>query len=221
VEELLKKSFAAFQLSRKKKGKESGGKDGHRLLVREFERHLLFLKETGYVDENNRLTDDGVWASQLRVDQPLLIAEGFRRGSFPETDAALLAAIIAAFVNEQETDDRIEEGGVALSLLKTLQDVWKDLRPFVRKMAKRGFETRSLYLRPAATIHNWATGLPWKKTVEMSEIAEGNLCMLILRTADHLRHIRALHKVFPQAAQTAATAIDLILKEPVSTYYEL
>jgi hypothetical protein len=44
---------------------------------------------------------------------------------------------------------------------------------------------------------------------------EGNLAMLILRTADHLRHIRFLAGVFPEASQTAAKAIDLILRDPV------
>jgi len=39
--------------------------------------------------------------------------------------------------------------------------------------------------------------------------------MLILRTADNLRHIRSLKKVFPQAAETAAKAIECILREPV------
>ena len=39
--------------------------------------------------------------------------------------------------------------------------------------------------------------------------------MLILRTADNLRHIRALRQVFPDAAETADLAIELILREPV------
>jgi hypothetical protein len=44
---------------------------------------------------------------------------------------------------------------------------------------------------------------------------EGDLVMLILRTADNLRHIRALRQVFPDAAETADRAIELILREPV------
>jgi hypothetical protein len=44
---------------------------------------------------------------------------------------------------------------------------------------------------------------------------EGDLVMLILRTADNLRHIRRLKQVFPEAAETADRSIDLILREPV------
>jgi hypothetical protein len=43
--------------------------------------------------------------------------------------------------------------------------------------------------------------------------------MLILRTADNLRHIRNLKNVFPAAAATAAKSIELILREPVINEY--
>jgi hypothetical protein len=49
---------------------------------------------------------------------------------------------------------------------------------------------------------------------------EGDLAMLILRTADNLRHIRTLKNVFPEAAQAAAMAIDLIMRYPVVMDYE-
>ena len=54
----------------------------------------------------------------------------------------------------------------------------------------------------------------------LAEIEEGNLAMLILRTADNLRHIRSLGRVFPSAAATAARGIESILRDPVVTFYE-
>jgi hypothetical protein len=56
--------------------------------------------------------------------------------------------------------------------------------------------------------------------VSLAEIEEGNLAMLILRTADNLRHIRSLRGVFPTAADAAGRAIDLILRDPVVTFYD-
>jgi hypothetical protein len=47
------------------------------------------------------------------------------------------------------------------------------------------------------------------------EIAEGDLSMLILRTGDHLRHVRTLTNVFPHAAQCAEDAMTAILRDPV------
>jgi len=42
--------------------------------------------------------------------------------------------------------------------------------------------------------------------------------MLILRTADNLRHIRNLKDFFPEAATAAAEGIEKILREPVAGY---
>ena len=86
------------------------------------------------------------------------------------------------------------------------------------RMLKRGFEVRSLYFRPSVAIYAWAQGDSWEKTLRISELEEGDLAMLILRTADNLRHIRNLKDVFPEAAATAAEAIDKILREPVVTF---
>ena len=62
--------------------------------------------------------------------------------------------------------------------------------------------------------------MPWEKVLTIAKIEEGDLVMLILRTADNLRHIISLKNVFPEAASTAATAIDLILRYPVVMDYE-
>ncbi len=54
--------------------------------------------------EDDRLTENGVWASKLRLDQPLLIAECLRRDVFPQGDEKLLAAVIAPFVYDGDQD---------------------------------------------------------------------------------------------------------------------
>jgi len=213
IEELLKKSFANYCLNQPRQ--KTGAVHSHKYLWQDFLRHLDFLKATGYVSEENELTADGKWASQLRVDQPLLIAEGFRREIFPRSDPELLAGIIASFVNEREVDDHINPKLMPDSLVRAFKKVARGLKPFAGKMLQRKFEVRSLQLRPAATLCAWAQGQPWEKVLRIAEIEEGNLAMLILRTADNLRHIRNLKDVFPEAAATAAQCIDLILREPV------
>jgi superfamily II RNA helicase len=185
-----------------------------------FLRHLGFLKAHGYVDAADRLTADGLWASQLRVDQPLLIAEGFRDALFPENEASILAGIIAAFVNEREVDDRLPKEAIPKGLLGAFLKVKRGLRPFAREMQDHGFEVNPLFFRPAVALSAWADGHPWEQVVSLAEIEEGNLAMLILRTADNLRHIRSLRGVFPAAADAADRAIDLILRDPVVTFYD-
>ena len=217
IEDLLEKSFATYQLAkqRKKRGSQKIAAYDNKYLWRDFLRHLDFLKEKKYVNSNDRLTDDGIWASHLRVDQPLLLGEGFRLRIFPESDPALLAAIIAALVDERDADDNIDKKFFPKRLLTSFLNVKKRLRPFSKEMASRGFEVRKLFLRPAVAMYAWATGQSWEKVVSVSDLEEGTLAMLVLRTADNLRHIRALAGVFPEASKTAGTAIELILRDPV------
>ncbi len=217
IEELLKKSFANYLINQP--GQKKGTLASHRYLWQDFMRHLNFLKAAGYVSPENELTGDGRWASQLRVDQPLLIAEGFRRGILPQSAPDILAGIIASFVYEREVDDHINPKLMPDLLTQAFKDVSKGLKPFVVRMTQKKFEVRPLQLRPAATICAWAQGQPWEKVLRIAEIEEGNLAMLILRTADNLRHIRNLKEVFPEAAATAAKGIELILREPVVNEY--
>ncbi|CAB5148452.1 ATP-dependent DNA helicase [Olavius algarvensis associated proteobacterium Delta 3] len=214
IEELLEKSFAAY-LKRHPKRRQRRHSDNRDMLWESFLDHLAFLKETGFVGDDDRLTEDGIWASQLRMDQPLMVAEGFRRNVFPDRDPVLLAAIIGAFVNERELDDRIEKKEIPKRLQTAFLKVKRELRSFARLMADRGFDVRPLYLRPALTVYAWAAGDPWEHVVRISEMEEGNLAMLILRTVDNLRHVRGLVRVFPAAAAAAEEGIELVLRDPV------
>jgi hypothetical protein len=49
----------------------------------------------------------------------------------------------------------------------------------------------------------------------MIPIDEGDLASLMVRTADHLRQVTNLRETHPDLADTARTAIENILREPV------
>lgn len=220
IEDLLKKSFAAYTIKKQKERRKlhkstSFERDEYAFLVDDFYRHFNFLKKCSYVRKDGILTADGKWAAKLRVDQPLMIAEGFRQNVFPESDPVLLAAIMTVFVNEDETNDRIKKDVVPQNLLGLFFNLKSRLQPFTRLMLGHGFDVRPFFFRPAVSIFAWASEQPWEKVVAISEMEEGDLAMLILRTADNLRHIKALSEVFPKAAETAAKSINLIMREPV------
>lgn len=184
-------------------------------LWNDFMRHLEFLKEEGFVTEDNKLTDDGFWASQLRLDQPLMIAEVLRKGLLQDADPALLAALIAPFVHDREIEAKLNESAVPKQLLKAYESMKQTLSPFMTRKAARGFEVKPIALWPAAMIYAWAKGQPWEKVLEIAGMAEGDLAMLVSRTADNLRQIVSLMKVYPTIAQSAVEAIAMILREPV------
>jgi ATP-dependent RNA helicase HelY len=209
IERLLERSFAAHTMGRKQP-----------VLAYHFQRHLRFLQQVEYATPDGRLTEIGRWASQLRVDQPLMIAEALRRRVMPERDPAALAAIMAAFVYDREADEPLREGLMPRALEQTLVTAQRSLQPFALLLQQRGFESRPLLVRPAWTMYAWAAGEPWMYVVRQSGIAAGDLAMLVSRTTDHLRHLCALEHEFPQVAKTAAEAIELIMREPVVVAYE-
>jgi len=185
-------------------------------LWNDFVRYLEFLKEEGFVTEDDQLTDDGIWTAQLRLDQPLMIAEGLRRGLLPDSDPALLAALVAPFVVDREMEVQIEEAKIPKRLLNAWDRIRKALGPLMERKMVRGFDVKPIALWPAATIYAWATGKPWEKVLEVAGMTEGDLAMLVSRTADNLRQIASLSEVYPAIAQRAADAIAIILREPVT-----
>ena len=186
-------------------------------LRNEFNRYLEFLKETGFVDPENRLTADGRWASSLRLDHPLLIAEAIRRGIFDRATPPTLAALIAPFVV-----DKIREVEVISKRPRELGELRARFTQMVRRLDPsqrlkriRGFETLQIQFWPAACLRLWAWGMAWDDLIRLTSIEEGDMAMLVLRTADHLRQLFDLDKTHPDLAQTARKALPMILREPV------
>jgi superfamily II RNA helicase len=215
INQLLEKSFATFLILKAKRLSHKKKKEARTRLWREFQRHLRFLIKEGFVSEKEILTDDGIWTSQLRVDQPLLIAQGFRKNIFPSHDPALLTALIASFVNERDFDDSKIEHLAPEELIDAFKNMIDALRPFAKRMQMNGFHARLLYLKPALTLYRWAKGALWQDVVKISGLAEGDLAMMIIRTADNLRHTATLSEFFPEVAETSRLAISCILREPV------
>lgn len=203
--------LAAFRNQRKNiEASESG-------LWLSFKQHLRFLKETGFVDTEDRLTADGRWASNLRVDQPLLIAEAIRQGAFDGIRPEVFAGGMAPFVwdRSQEVDLK-GTGGMDLTPVEGLFNrMLGHLREFVALKESRGFKTPAISFWPSAILFMWARGATWETLLETVSVGEGDLASLIMRTADHLRQVAALKDTHPELADTAAKSIALILREPV------
>jgi ATP-dependent RNA helicase HelY len=223
IKSLLEKSFASHLiLSGKKRGKEARKRFGVDLefIWLDFLDHMGFLREENFVEEDGKLTEDGLWASKLRIDAPLLVAQSIRKNLLPQKDPALLAAIIGSFVNEKEfTDDPLYSQALPKRLKESFLDARKGLKPFAVKLLENGFHAPNLFVQPSLLIYSWAHDKPWDELISRSDFAEGDLARLILRTSDNLRQISKLQDSFPIIAKTAKKAIDCILKEPVVTFY--
>lgn len=187
-------------------------------LWQDFLNHYRFLQSEGYIDAEGNLTEDGLWASKLRLDQPILISECIRKGVFPEDDPEVLAALIAPFVM-----DRDRPGDQQLSsLIWRYQHVaapffkmFQSLKPLREHLHNAGFGTPPMPFWTVVTLYYWAKGTTWEELQQVAGMDEGDLAMVILRTADHLRQMESLEETHPRLAASARNAIDRILREPV------
>ncbi|MDQ5987884.1 MAG: hypothetical protein CSYNP_03631 [Syntrophus sp. SKADARSKE-3] len=213
IRRILEKSFAVFQQAKRKKKEGDFATDAS--LWTDFSRHLAFLKAEGFVDECDRLTENGLWASKLRLDQPLLIAECIRSSSFP-ADAKLFAAVVTPFVYDGGQDISLgEKYKPPQRLLQASRRVMKAIGPLKSRLEAAGFPVSPFYFWPASIMYDWARGKGWDDIIHQTGISDGEMAMLVLRTADNLRQIRSLKETHPIMAAQAEKAIEAILREPV------
>lgn len=182
-----------------------------------FKQHLRFLKETGFVDETDRLTPDGIWASKLRLDQPLLIAEAIRRGGFSNISPEVMAGCIALFVWDRDQDVEMRPGySIDLDIMEDAFNRIIESMDDIRNLkVARGFEDPPILFWPAAALFLWAKGAQWEQLLYRFPIGEGDMASVIVRSADHLRQVANLRESHPGLAIVAERAIELILREPV------
>lgn len=213
IRDVFEKSLASFQLSRNVKQTPVRGQRSS--LWEDFLVHLGFLKAEGFVDDGDRLTDTGAWASKLRLDQPLLIAECLRRDAFPRQDEKLLAAVVAPFVHDGDQETRIDLKKMPRRLSQASLRVARTIKPLSRRMEDAGFAVTPLSGWTSVVMYQWARGGDWDEIVQAAGIADGDLAMLILRTADNLRQLMSLKQTHPDIAALALAARVAILREPV------
>jgi superfamily II RNA helicase len=213
IRRIFENCLAMYQHTHRKKGEYAQTDSSD--LWEDFQRHLNFLKEEGFVDENNRLTENGFWASKLRLDQPLLIAECIKQQSFPTDDEKLLAAVITPFVYDGEQNIKMTSKKLSRKLTGCYSRVIRTLRPLSERMKAAGFPVSTLYLWTSSVIYDWARGVDWDEIIETAGISDGDMAMLVLRTADNLRQIASLKETHPEMAELAFKARESILREPV------
>jgi ATP-dependent RNA helicase HelY len=208
---LLEFSFASYSLNPNRAQKVKSR------LTEDFNNHAGLLRDLGYLDEEGAPTPDGKWAAKLRLDQPLLIAELIRNGDFSDLDPVSLASLIAPFVVDKDREIQISR-----DLWKDTRRLWKKframiqrLKPLVNYMIDRGFDFPTITFWPCAATCLWAGQAPWEELTESLSADEGDLAMMLLRTADHLRQLAQLEDEQPQLADTAKEAIALIMRAPI------
>lgn len=211
VKRLLGLSFAGFHENPRRAARI------HQRLVKDFRNHLNLLEELEYVDERGVPTHDGRWAARLRLDHPLLIAELIRKGEFRGLGPRELAAAIAPFVVDKDKEILLsrELWTKTRSLWKQFRSMMGQLKPLAQFMVARGFSVPPIMFWPAAAVFLWAEPVEWDELVTQVSADEGDLSMMILRTADHLRQLLSLEDEEPDLADTARQALRILARSPL------
>jgi ATP-dependent RNA helicase HelY len=180
-----------------------------------FERCARVLDHFGYLDfTTERVTDRGKWLADLRVDRPLLLGEALQRDVFASVDATRAAALVAAVAADEDRDyGELELDDEIVSLLVQFEEISFDVS---NEEWKQGIEAApELNFSAAAAAAHWTREIDWPTLVHETRAEEGDLVRLLSRTGEALRQIAGLHKTHSAAARLAATAAEIILREPV------
>jgi superfamily II RNA helicase len=212
IRKIFERSFAAYQQNSRHHGADFSAAKS---LWKDFSRHFKFLQKEGFVDEAGALTEDGHWASRLRLDYPLLVAQCLRENAFPEENEKMMAAVVAFFAYDRDDDMKLTIKDLPSKLTLSFKKVALAVRSLIHRLEDAGFPVVKLHTSAGAAVYYWAQGHSWDSVINATGIAEGDMATLILRTADNLRQIASLKDIYPEISACAYKARDAILREPV------
>ncbi len=180
-----------------------------------FAQHARVLAHFGYLDfETEKVTGRGRWLADLRIDRPLLVGEALESGILASLDLPLMIAVMAALTADEDRDyGELELSDSLVTALTAFENVGFSV---ATEEWKHGVEpTPELNFSAAGAAFRWASGVEWSTLVADTRAEEGDLYRMLSRTGEALLQIAGLKRVHSQAAQTAANAAEVVLREPV------
>ncbi len=217
VREFAEKSFA-FRASRRasanSRDDDGAEKLGDRIWL-PFELRSRVLDHFGYLDaEAETVTESGKWLADLRIDRPLLVGEGLRKGVFDDMKISEAAGLMASVASD--ADRSYGE----MRATRRMIDILSDFQQIVIEVSnvewKHGVEpAEEINYSAAAAAERWTAGMEWDELVDRTGAEEGDLVRLLSRTGEALRQLANLRQSNPAAAAIASAASDAILREPV------
>jgi superfamily II RNA helicase len=209
IRRLLAQSLAAWQTAPKKTATGLGQAAGD--LWRGFMAHLKFLKTVGLVDGQSRLTAWGELTAKIRLEHPLILYQAIREAALPAHDPALLAGVVASFLNEKNSASPTKP---PKDLARALKAVQAAIKPMALDLINGGFPCPAMDLGAAWAAYSWAKGKTFEEIAGIYGQDEGDAVRLVLRAAEHLNQLKGLPGQ-EELAKTATEARQGLLREPV------
>ena len=180
-----------------------------------FEQRAKVLAIFGYLDYGaQRVTERGRWLADLHIDRPLLVGEALENKLFNSLEPKQLAGIMAALTADEDRDyGELELDDDVVSSLAGFEDIGFKVSA---EEWKHGLEPApELNFSAAGAAVRWASGTEWSQIVRETRAEEGDLFRMFSRTGEALLQIAGLRRSHPEAAQMAATVVEMVLREPI------
>jgi superfamily II RNA helicase len=180
-----------------------------------FEQRAKVLSVFGYLDfEAEKVTERGRWLADLHIDRPLLVGEALESGLFNSLDLKQLAGIMAALTADEERDyGDLELDDEIVTSLSRFEDIGFKVSAEEWKYGVEPAPELNFSAAGAAVL--WAGGVEWSEVVRQTRAEEGDLFRMFSRTGEALLQIAGLRRTHSQAAQMAAAAAEVVLREPI------
>jgi superfamily II RNA helicase len=180
-----------------------------------FEHRAKVLDHFGYLDfASQKVTENGKWLADVRVDRPLLVGEALKQGLFENLETTQIAGLMAALAADPDR----EYGELYLSdkILEVLTEFENTVFEVSNIEWKFGVEPMpEMNFSAAATAEAWAEGANWNNLVRDTKAEEGDLVRLLSRTGEALMQIASLRDSHTEAARKARLTSEIILREPI------
>ena len=180
-----------------------------------FENRARVLDHFGYLNfKEQKITEEGKWLADLRIDKPLLVGEIIKEGILDGLEINHMAGLIASLVADSEREySKIHLSNELMKLLKKVKDIIYKVSKFERDF---GVEPENMINFSAATAAEiWASKAKWSDLVWKTKAEEGDLVRLLSRTGEALRQIANLKNSKPEAAKIARATSNTILQAPI------
>jgi len=180
-----------YRLKRETSGLQRKVEGRTNSVARTFDRICVVLRQLGYLDDDNAVTDRGERLRRLYTERDLLAAECLRRDVWKRLDAQGLAACVSTLVHEPRHEQvdpspRMPNDEVATAVTE-MQRLWSELDDLE---AQHGLETT---VAPdggmAWMVHRWASGERLDAVLRGQDMAAGDFVRRCKQIVDLLGQI--------------------------------
>ena len=152
----------------------------------------------------------------IRAENELFLSEIILKGILDELEPYELASVICALVTEDLRSDVYPNQPISKNTRKALNRI-KEIRKKIAIMQSENDISTEMYINSyySPLIEQWILDTPWEDIAKQVDSSEGDIVRIFKRTIDVLRQLTILPYINENLKQTAKTAINSILKEPI------